>query len=178
MAISQKIKKLEKEIKKLRELAYKDELTKLYNRHGFKEKRKKSSIKDFSLIVFDIDNFKKLNDKHGHPAGDEALKFLSNLILKRVRDIDVVARWGGEEIIVGLIGASENNAYNVADDIREKLEKNKLIYHRQKISFTVSGGVADFDKNKDFEHLFHCADRALYKAKKMGKNRIVRYTDL
>jgi diguanylate cyclase (GGDEF)-like protein len=166
------------EIEKLRELAYRDELTKLYNRRGFKERRKASLQKNFSLIIFDIDNFKKLNDRHGHPAGDEALKFLSNLILKRVREGDVVARWGGEEIIVGLIGASENNAYNVADDIREKLEKSKMTYHRQKIRFTISGGVASFGKTRNFEHLFHCADQALYKAKKMGKNRIVRYSEI
>jgi diguanylate cyclase (GGDEF)-like protein len=171
---TQKIKKLEKEIKKLRELAYKDELTKLYNRHGFKEKRKKLSVKDFSLIIFDIDNFKKLNDKHGHPAGDEALKFLSNLILERVRDIDVVARWGGEEIVVCLTGANEDNAHKIADDIREKLEKSKFIYNKRRIGFTVSGGVAGFGKNKNFEQLFTAADQALYKAKKLGKNRIVK----
>ncbi len=195
MPISQKNKQLEKEIKSLRELVYKDELTKLYNRRGFKEeagkfinqiiaskkyqeKRKSILFKNFSLIVFDIDDFKKLNDRHGHNAGDEGLKFLSNLILERVRDIDVVARWGGEEIIVGLIGASENDAYNIADDIRGKLEKSRLSYHGQKLGFTISGGVASFDKTKDFEHLFRCADKALYKAKKKGKNKIIKYSNL
>jgi diguanylate cyclase (GGDEF)-like protein len=195
MSISKKIKQLEKEIKKLKELVYKDELTKLYNRRGFKEeaekfisqiiaskkyqeKRKSFFIKNFSLIVFDIDDFKKLNDEYGHPAGDEGLKLFSNLILERVRNIDVVARWGGEEIIIGLVGASENDAYNIADDIREKLEKKELIYHRQKIKFTVSGGVASFEEAKDFDHLFDCTDKALYKAKRTGKNKIIKHSDL
>ena len=195
MAISQKIKKLEKEIKELRELAYKDELTKLYNRHGFKEesekiisqvgaflkhgdKRKSLVIKDFSLIIFDIDNFKKLNDKYGHQAGDEALKFFGNLVLDRVRRIDSVARWGGEEIVVGLAGASEDDAYKIADDIREKLEKGNFTFHKKKINFTASGGVASLDKTKNFDKLFYCADKALYKAKRTGKNKIIKHSDL
>jgi len=191
MSDSQKIKKLEKEIKKLSELAYKDELTKLYNRHGFKEesekiisqvsaflkhgdKRKSLIIKDFSLIIFDIDNFKKLNDKYGHQTGDEALKFFSGLIIDRVRGIDAVARWGGEEIVVGLAGASEDDAYKIADDIREKLEKGNFVYKKKKINFTVSGGVANLEKTKNFENMFRIADKALYKAKKTGKNKIVK----
>ncbi len=191
MTALQKIKKLEKEIKKLRELAYKDELTKLYNRHGFKEesekiisqvsaflkhgdKRKSLIIKDFSLIIFDIDNFKKLNDTYGHQAGDEALKFFSGLILDRVRGIDAVARWGGEEIVVGLAGANEDDAYKIADDIRGKLERNSFVYKNKKINFTVSGGVTSLNKTKDFENMFRCADKALYKAKKTGKNKIVK----
>ncbi len=187
MPISRKINQLKKEIKRLKELVYKDELTKLYNRRGFKEeadkfihevitskkyqeKRKSFLIKNFSLIVFDIDNFKKLNDTYGHEAGDQALRLISQLILERVREVDIVARWGGEEIIVGLVGASETDAFKIADDIREKIERMKLKWRGKVIKFTISGGVASFDKIKNFEELFRQADKSLYEAKNSGKN--------
>lgn len=189
------VQKLQKEIKRLKELAYKDELTGLFNRHGFKEeaqkfvsavtelgksnnKRKSFLVKNFALIIFDIDNFKNFNDSYGHLAGDLVLKSLSRFISKQVRDSDIVARWGGEEIIVGLVGASENDAFGVADKIRQGIADKKLNYDKRKINMTVSGGAADMTKIGDFEKLFGRADKALYRAKKLGKNRIVRYSDL
>jgi len=191
MPNSRKINQLEKEIKRLKELVYKDELTKLYNRRGFKEeadkfihevvtskkyqeKRKSFLIKNFSLIVFDIDNFKKLNDTYGHEAGDQALKLISQLILEKVREVDVVARWGGEEIVVGLVGASEVDAFKIADDIRGKIERMKLKWRGKTIKITISGGVASFDKIKNFEELFRQADQSLYAAKNSGRNIIIK----
>jgi len=209
-------------VKRLKELAFKDELTELYNRRGFKEeafkfikevvaskkfksKRESVFINNFSLVVFDIDNFKKLNDTYGHDAGDMALKQLAKVVSERVRTIDAVARWGGEEFVVGLVGASENDAYVIAEDIREKLAKTKINWRGKKFSFTVSGGAASLSEVKDFEpvrsrpprqkagrataalgrpasngldSLFHAADKALYKAKRSGKNKIVRFSDL
>ena len=190
-----KIRELEKEVKRLKEVAYKDELTKLYNRRGFKEesekfishvamqfkypeKRKSVIIKNYSIIIFDIDYFKKINDTYGHDVGDEALKFFSSIIISRLRKIDAVARWGGEEIIVGLVGADEDDAYRIAEDIREKLEKSELNYKRKKIKFTVSGGVASLDREKTFEEMFRAADEALYMAKKTGRNRIIKASNL
>lgn len=189
-----KIKALEKEIQKLRELAFKDELTHLFNRRGFKEtsskflkevqaskrfkdKRKSVIVDNFSLIVFDIDNFKKVNDLYGHDAGDEAIKKLGEIILERVRSIDVVSRWGGEEFVVGLVGANEHDAFVVADDIREKLEGTKIIWQKKKFHFTISGGVAGLN-GKDLDGLFSSADKALYKAKNTGKNKIVKFSEL
>jgi len=189
------VKKLKKEIKRLQELAYHDELTELYNRRGFKEesekflkeavvskkykdKRKSIFIDNFSLIVFDIDNFKKLNDTYGHDAGDAAIKFLAKTIKGKVRAIDTVARWGGEEFIVGLVGASEEDAFNVANDIREKISKAKLKWQGKSVHFTVSGGVSDLRKFKTLEELFGVADKALYKAKRSGKNKIVMFSEL
>jgi len=132
-----KIKELEKEVARLKELAYKDELTALYNRHGFKgestkfinevkgylenpSRREDFLIKSLSLTIFDIDNFKKINDTYGHQAGDAILKLVGKIIKERLRGIDIVARWGGEEIIVGLVGSDEEHAYEVAEDIRKK----------------------------------------------------------
>ncbi len=188
--IKNSIKKLEKEIERLKNLAYKDELTGLYNRRGFKEEifkfiketleakkfksqRKSVIISNFSLVVFDIDNFKKLNDVYGHEAGDAAIKNLAKIASARVRAMDAVARWGGEEFILGLVGANESDAFQIAEDIREKIENSEVKWRGKKISFTVSGGAADIQKFKDFEDLFVAADKALYKAKKSGKNRIV-----
>lgn len=189
------IQKLKKEIRRLIELAYKDELTKLYNRRGFKEeshkflneviaskkykhRRQSVIIKNFSLIVFDIDNFKKINDTYGHPAGDMVIKNLSKIILENVRSIDLIARWGGEEFVVGLVGASENDAFRIADDIRGQVLNSKLNWRKKSLRFTISGGVADLSKTKSFDNLFGGADKALYSAKKSGKNKIVKFNGL
>lgn len=188
------IQKLKEEIKRLKESAYKDELTKLYNRHGFKEeakkflketsafqkysgRRKAFLVKNFALTVFDIDNFKRLNDIYGHQAGDKALKIFGELILKKIRDIDLAARWGGEEFILGLVGANENDAYGIADDIRKKIVETKFKWNKKTLKFTVSGGVADFSQVKNFDELFKLADKAMYKAKKQGKNCVVKYSE-
>lgn len=185
------IQRLKNEIKKLKELAYKDELTNLFNRRGFKEgaekfikevisfrqypeKRKSLLVKNFSLVIFDIDNFKKFNDYYGHQAGDQVLKILSKLILERVRDIDVVARWGGEEIILGLVGANENDAFHVAEDIRKKVAETKFKWRKKTLRFTISGGVAGSGGVKKFDDLFLRADQALHQAKKEGKNLIIK----
>lgn len=183
----QQIEELKAEIEKLKTLTNKDELTGILNRRGFKdeagqfigevsdfknypERRRSMIIKNFSLVLFDIDDFKKINDTHGHLVGDKVLQFFSQLILDRAREIDLVARWGGEEIIVGLPGANIDDAFNFAEDIRKNLENSK-----NEVKFTVSGGVAGFHEAENFEQLFKNADTALYEAKNSGKNRIVRY---
>ena len=181
------IEELKAEIEKLKTLTNKDELTGILNRRGFKEevgqfisevssfkdhpeRRKSVVIKDFSLVVFDIDDFKKINDTYGHQVGDRALQFLSKLILDRAREIDLVARWGGEEIIVGLPGADTDDAFNFAEDVRKKLENSEF-----EAKFTVSGGAAGFHEAEDFESLFKNADTALYEAKSSGKNKILKF---
>ena len=189
------IQELKEEVSRLKELAYKDELTRLYNRHGFSEevqkflkeiisfkkfpeRRDSFIVKSFSLIVFDIDNFKKLNDTYGHQAGDEALKMVGGIIMESVRNIDLAARWGGEEIVLGLVGASEDDAFRIADDIRKKIMSAKIKWKSKTISLTISGGVAGFDTAEHFDDLFHLADKALYKAKKDGKNIIIKSGNL
>ncbi|MEX2033508.1 MAG: GGDEF domain-containing protein [Candidatus Colwellbacteria bacterium] len=195
------IEELKAEIEKLKTLTNKDELTGILNRRGFKEevrqfigevsdfkdhpeRRKSLVIKDFSLVIFDIDDFKKLNDTHGHQVGDRALQFLAKLILERAREIDLVARWGGEELIVGLPGANVEDAYNFAEDVRQRLSglakaqplrEHKLENSEIETKFTVSGGVAGFHEAEDFEELFKNADAALYEAKNSGKNKIIKF---
>jgi len=180
---------LKRKIRQLEKLVYKDELTKVYNRRGFLEltkkflkelfssiqddKRKKVIIKNCSLILFDIDDFKKINDTFGHDVGDKALKILVNEIKTRIRDLDIIGRWGGEEIIVLLIGADKEHAFHIADYIRKKIENKKIKQKNQYINLTVSAGVSDFLREKDFEKVFKLADKALYKAKQTGKNKVV-----
>lgn len=189
------VKKLQGEIKKLKKLAYFDELTGLFNRHGFKEearrflsevyfekanseKRKNLVIKNFGLIFFDIDYFKKVNDTYGHPAGDKILKIFGETLLDRVRSLDLVARWGGEEMVAGLPGASEKDAREVAENIRRRVEDLTVVSHGKKIKFTISAGVAATDGAVELESLLEQADRALYHAKHSGRNRVVKFSDL
>ena len=182
------IEELKAEIEKLRTLTNKDELTGILNRRGFKdgvrqfisevsnsedysERRKSMVIKNFSLVIFDIDDFKKINDTYGHQVGDRLLQFLSKLILNRAREIDLVALWGGEEIIVGLPGADIEDAFNFAEDIRKSLGSSVV----EDVKFTISCGVAGFYEAADFEGLFKNADTALYEAKNSGKNLVFKY---
>ena len=182
------MQKLKKEILRLKDLLYHDELTGLLNRRGFTsetqkflkslegqyrfKERKSFLLKNFALIYFDIDNFKKINDRHGHHVGDEALKLFSSIVRERVRDIDLSARWGGEEIVVGLVGASIKDAFRVAENIRTNLLQKHILYHKTKIKFTVSAGVSDMIHAHNFNSLLDLADKALYKAKRLGKNQV------
>ncbi len=184
------IQKLKEEIKRLRELAYKDELSGLYNRRAFNDyankfldelnsrgeyERESILIKSFSLALFDIDDFKAINDAHGHQTGDRVLKAFAKVVLENVRDIDLACRWGGEEIMVGLVGANEEDALRIAERIRKNVADTILQSDDgRKIDFRVSGGVAGYQQDGDLEEMIKLADRALYEAKKSGKNKIVK----
>jgi diguanylate cyclase (GGDEF)-like protein len=180
-------KELEEELNRLRPLVFKDELTGLYNRRGFykeskkfldelklssnlKERRINFIIKNFGVVIFDVDDFKQINDKYGHDTGDKALQNLARAILDRVREIDISARWGGEEIVLGLIGANEQDAFLVAESIREHIVDD--------FDFTISGGVSAFNEAVTVDDLIHEADQALYKAKRTGKNKIIKFSEL
>ncbi len=190
-----RIRELEAEVERLRNLAYKDELTGAYNRRGFTEevgkfleeveafrkspeRRKSVLIKDLSVVLFDIDDFKKVNDTYGHAAGDKALQNVVNAIRKRVRGIDVVSRWGGEEILTALIGANEAEAWEIADNVRERLAEEKIRTDGTEIAVTISGGVAACGAGEQFESVIKRADEALYKAKQSGKNRIIKASEI
>lgn len=185
------IDKLKKEIERLKKLIYEDELTKLLNRRGFfklaepvfKEikfiksnpnRRKNFKITNLSIILLDIDNFKKINDIYGHLIGDKALVLVANIIKNRLREIDLVGRYGGEEIVILLLGANKHSAYNIAEEIREKIASSSIsITKTKKLNITASFGVAELKKERTLEELIKKADQAMYKAKKSGKNKTV-----
>lgn len=182
------------EIKKLKSLVTQDELTGLYNKRGFKDmlgrifesasfamkrpqERKYFQIEALSLLFLDIDNFKKINDAHGHKTGDHVLRYIAEIILQKVRSIDIAARWGGEEIVVALVGAGEGNAYHKAEEIRKAVRRRVRIPSQAVVPTTVSIGVAQLEENVTLDDLVKRADQAMYEAKNTGKDKTVKYSD-
>jgi len=161
------------------ELAIRDGITGLFVRRYFMERfheelkraaRKKGA---FSIILFDIDNFKQYNDKYGHTAGDIVLKHLSRTISSMTREVDILARYGGEEIILLLVGMKRNEAALEAEAIRKLIENRPITLRRKESRVTVSAGVSSYPEDSVLEEeLIKVADERLYKAKAKGRNRV------
>lgn len=190
MDLKKRIAELEKTIVQLREQLVTDELTRLYNRRGLidllkpvmkevkfqlqnPERRRNVIIRSFSLLFIDIDHFKKINDGYGHEAGDAALKKVTKILKENVRGLDLVGRWGGEEILIGLIGADITDGTKIAEVLRQKIIESPLVYKDKAIDVTASFGVAELKTDEVLDDLVRRADEALYKAKKTGRNRVV-----
>jgi diguanylate cyclase len=157
-----------------------DGLTGLYNRHFWEEqfvmeyKRDKRSENPSALIMLDIDNFKVVNDTYGHPAGDEVIKILAEIIKKTTRETDISGRYGGEEFAIILPDTPVANVEFVAERIRRLVEKCTVVYDEIDIKFTISMGIAGFKlTHKDSTQWLDTADKALYQAKESGKNRVI-----
>lgn len=157
----------------------KDPLTGLYNRRFMEETLKRELSKvtrdavDLSVIMLDLDNFKKLNDLHGHSAGDAVLRNTASLIMSSIRATDVACRFGGEELMVILPDCALEDALLRAESIRASLESMSPTDGAQTFSVTASFGVASATLNGiDQAELIKAADAALYKAKRGGKNRV------
>lgn len=164
----------------LERLASIDMLTGIYNRRSLFEygqniiKRDKEASKESIVIMFDIDCFKQINDQYGHLAGDLVLIEISRLIQSDIREGDVFGRYGGEEFVLISEGTREQ-AKNMAERLRTIIEANQfMINESEDIDVTVSVGVcSEFRLNVELEILIDRADKALYKAKAMGRNRTV-----
>ncbi len=160
-----------------------DSLTGLYTkRHLTAELNKifpgcKRLSKSLAVIMIDLDHFKKINDKYGHLTGDIVLRDVASIVKREIRDYDSAFRYGGEEICVLLPDTDSRSALSVAERIRKKIGKNRFRGDtNQKVSMTVSAGVAVFHKNMDkSEDLISDADSALYKAKRGGRNQVKFY---
>jgi len=162
---------------KLRDKAYTDELTSIYNRAYFRdafakelEKFKRNKV-PFSLIFFDIDFFKSFNDTYGHQAGDRVLKELSQLIQKNIRLYDIFARWGGEEFVIILPHTKQEDAITLAEHLRKKVMQNTFLGNKE-LEVHCSFGVSEVQQNDTLEKLLKRVDDALYKAKRNGRNRV------
>jgi two-component system, cell cycle response regulator len=131
-----------------------------------------------SLLMMDVDNFKKTNDTYGHVMGDEVLRELANTLKSSTRALDLVARYGGEEFIVLLPGASPEVAMKVAEKIRVSFS-GRIFTHEKGIFFSsVSIGITEIaPQEQDLEAIVARADRALYEAKHTGKNKVVIASD-
>jgi diguanylate cyclase (GGDEF)-like protein/PAS domain S-box-containing protein len=159
-------------------LAVTDDLTGLHNARYFYEVldseivRTKRYETPFSIILFDIDNFKDLNDTYGHQAGDEVLRAVAEIMVKTSRAPDTVARYGGEEFIAVLPNATNEEAYNLALRIKDAIERAQFLGD-EAVKISVSGGVASFpDDANDAKSLLYAADMAMYSAKAAGKKLI------
>ena len=169
----------------LKKISITDPLTGLLNRRYFEERiaeemeRSRRHKEPFSLIIMDIDNFKDFNDSYGHLAGDEALRCTGHTIRKSIRIIDIAARYGGEEFAIILPTTGKEDAVIIGERIRDEVEK-MCFYVKEKTliaHLTVSIGIATFpDDASGLEDLIDKADKALYKAKRRGKNRVEIYS--
>jgi len=158
-----------------------DALTGIYNRRRFEcffdsyaEKYHHMDTK-FSLILFDVDNFKNINDTYGHLVGDSVLVELARLVSGNIRSSDVFARWGGEEFVVLAVHTDAEKAVALADNIRQKIEQYEFSYVK---NITASFGVAGFTDADSTHSLMAKVDEALYRAKNSGKNRVVSANDM
>lgn len=160
-----------------------DSLTGLLNRHYFEELFSKEVSRaerhniDLSVLFFDLDDFKRINDYYGHIAGDAALKEVAQIILEEKRDEDIAARYGGEELVVILPETGKVNTLVVGERIRERVEALRLEHHGARIKLTMSGGLASFPFDAtDASNLLNDADTALRRAKESGKNTITLFS--
>jgi diguanylate cyclase (GGDEF)-like protein len=158
-----------------------DPLTGIYNRRFINEflmkeiERSKRLDKNFALIICDIDNFKEINDTYGHISGDVAIQSLSELITGKIRHLDVFGRYGGDEFMMILPETDKESASQVIERIRHKIEKDDIpLPNDLRVKITASFGVAVFPEDGYFsDDLLVTADERLYKAKSLGKNRVV-----
>lgn len=171
------ITKLKEKSNLLEYQASHDKLTGLFNRNRFDElyskeiKRAKRYNNDLSIIIFDIDNFKMINDNYGHQIGDEVLKEMAKIILNNVREQDINVRWGGEEFLILLPQTNLLGASTVANKIRSSVETN--VFTSNSLCITASFGVTQLLENDDESSLIARSDKFLYEAKKSGKNKVV-----
>jgi diguanylate cyclase (GGDEF)-like protein len=177
--LKMKNRQLEELLDRVNYMAITDALTGLYNRRRFHDvlnseyERAKRYSTPFSLVMIDIDYFKKINDTYGHSVGDAVLKEVSIILSSSIREIDTAARYGGEEFMLILPNTDKGNAQNLAERIRKTVEQH--VFRGVNNVITVSIGICGMPDAKvdNEDKLIRCADFALYRAKQLGRNRTV-----
>ena len=174
------LERLDGAIRSLGELPAEDRLTGAYNRRGAEERLAEDVAwarrgrGAFTLAAIDLDQLKAINDRFGHRAGDACLRHLAEVIRRNVREGDWVARWGGDEFVVGLWGAEGPSARAVLERICEALRESPArLPNGEEVHLTVSGGVCRCLEGCDVRRLFSMVEEALYRAKREGRNRLV-----
>ena len=165
---------------KLQRIVTLDELTNMYNRRGLQDilthevARVKRDGGSFAILLCDLDHFKSINDNYGHATGDNVLRTFSNLTQSVLRERDVVGRWGGEEFLCILGDADYDTSMEIADRLRSLVAETVILPDEIGFNVTVSIGLATYPTDSDdIDELIACADDALYKAKRTGRNKIV-----
>jgi len=177
-ALSKKVRKLERELEEAKKESKEDFLTKLFNKRALeeflaiKEAEYKRYDRNYTVVMFDIDFFKKVNDNYGHEAGDAVLAAFAKILKKASREVDIVGRFGGEEFLAVLSDTSLEGGVIFAEKVRKHVEKARFIYKGERIKVTVSAGVAQRSKHISQEATINSADEYLYVAKKNGRNRV------
>jgi diguanylate cyclase (GGDEF)-like protein len=160
-------------------MAVTDGLTGLHNYRSFRNQlHMECSRSDrfglpFSLLMVDIDHFKKYNDSFGHPNGDKVLRRFARLLYESIREVDFLARYGGEEFVLILPGTDKNSAVTVSEKLRNLVERFPFPHEKKSYAgrITMSAGIASYPLDtKDEDELILLSDKALYKAKKNGRN--------
>ncbi len=175
----EQISQLEIKLLELDKKVHEDHLTGVLNRRGFDTALKKElaqtsrNNQPLSLVLLDLDNFKLFNDTYGHGAGDDALVFLASIAKEAIRPNDIFARYGGEEFALLLPGTANKEASAIAARILRKLTKKLFLYRNNKLLITFSAGVAQYQSGESQESFLYRADKAMYQAKKNGKNQII-----
>jgi len=182
--LQDRLQTLEKESSELRSrmvearyLALLDSVTGLPNRLAYEERmhqefaRWKRFGSPLTLMVWDVDDFKSINDRFGHQAGDRALRVIAQSLKSRLRETDFIARFGGEEFVALLCGTQGKEAVKVAEQMRQSVAENGFHSHGKPVAVTISCGISSFHAIDTFDSVFSRADKALYEAKRAGKNR-------
>ncbi len=183
--LREKIEELRAELDRARKEAVTDEMTGAYNRRGFKEKilegRGRERRRATAILIVDVDNFKMINDAYGHDAGDAAVAAAADFLRANTRSRDTVSRWGGDEFVVAFSGAEAqdiiNKFYEPENSARPMEDRRSKIsipveLGGQKTFVTLSGGITTMREGESLEEAVARADRALYRAKEAGKNRL------
>jgi diguanylate cyclase (GGDEF)-like protein len=176
------ISDLHQKVKILEETSNLDPLTKVFNRRALSSYlsevcSNKSVPYTLHVMMIDIDNFKTINDKYGHVAGDKILIFISNILRKTLRDGDKIFRYGGEEFTIVINRNSNEQCEIIANRLLHLISSNNLIYMGERISVTASIGVTKLKESDTPDSLLSRADKALYNSKKSGKNMVSKDCD-
>ncbi len=170
------------EFGRFKELSLRDGLTGLFNRRFFEQvlelEAGKREISPLSLLLIDLDNFKRINDTHGHQGGDQVLAAVGHILRENCRGTDVVARYGGEEFALLMPGATANAALAMGERLRKTMAESLITCGDRQIELTVSIGIADrsADRPCSVSELVQRSDQSLYLAKNGGKNRVCSYS--
>ena len=168
---------LKEQIEEEKQQTLRDVLTEIPNRLAYEERLNlelanfRRNQTPFTLVVWDIDFFKKVNDVYGHAAGDQVLKLVASLLNKNMRETDFIARYGGEEFVSILPATDIKSAQLVTDKLRGLIAISNFHFREERVNVSVSAGFAEIKDNEDGENLFIRADKALYKAKESGRNK-------